>query len=149
NGVKEDMTLIMAAVGGQRDEVVEKKPEDKKPEDKKPDDKKPDDKKPDDKKPDGKPAVEVQGVVTLDGKPADGKISFVRPDDKALSGDVKDGKYKVPGVKPGVPYKITVEVKEKGYQLYETPETTPLRYTIKEDAVKDGKETLDWELKKK
>jgi hemoglobin len=138
NGVKEDLNLIMVAVSGQRDEVVEPK---------KPDDKKPDDKKPDDKKPDDKPkdTATVEGKVLLEGQPVTGgKISFVGPDDKAVTGEImKDGTYKVSGLKSGTAYHVTIEVPEKANQRFATAETTPLRLRCTGD-----QKGADYDLKK-
>jgi hemoglobin len=167
-----DKNAILTAVNGYRKEVVQpkksedKKPEDKKPEDKKPEDKKPiekkpedkkpldkkpEDKKPDDKKPvekkeEKKPAVtaSVHGHITFEGKPLmGGTIVFTNKEGKVEGKIAADGTYKVEGTKVGG-YAVSINgAKENAIPAkYKGPETSGIVVDIK-----DGKQTIDLELK--
>jgi hemoglobin len=102
------------------------------------------------KKPDDKKEGEVSGAVTVDGKPLEsGKIGFVfiadKKEDKKdpIVGDIKDGKYKVTGVKPGM-YRVTVKGGDEIGAQYGSEFTTPLKIEIMKD-----KEMVDLALKGK
>jgi hemoglobin len=93
---------------------------------------------------------EVQGTVTVDGKPLEsGKIAFnfdpPKKEDKTepITGDIKDGKYKVSGLKPGS-YRITIKAGDAIGVIYGLPQTTPLKCEITK-----AQEIQDFQLKGK
>lgn len=97
--------------------------------------------------PGDKPKVaEATGKVMVEDKLlGSGKITFVAPDQEPVSGEIKDGMYKVKGLKTGVKYKIVIESSDKTVDpRYTTSSTTPLAYTFKDKAM----EELDWKLTK-
>ncbi len=81
---------------------------------------------------------EVTGKVTVDGKPvAAGKIIFAGADKKKIEGDIKDGDYKVSGLKPGS-YRVAIIGSEEIGASYRLPLTTPLQIELtKEKEMQD------------
>jgi uncharacterized protein (TIGR03067 family) len=102
----------------------------------------------------GTKLASVEGTVTLDGQPLPmAKVEFVPPDKggrRARGTTDEDGKYKLvtAGKEEGIlagPYKVVITKKVAGKSVlpakYGSPDTTPLRFTVKQ-----GRNTLNIEL---
>jgi hypothetical protein len=88
-------------------------------------------------------AVAVDGTVTVNGQPlADGIIIFHLDDNEFVGTKVKDGRYRVTRV-PAGEWRVTLR-SDKTPERFASEDTSGLRV-----AVKPGKNTLDFDLKKR